>query len=278
MSVDDKPHDHLDRTLTDSREIPTATLSSLLGAGYKVLDHITDHSPSLEPLDTKDTDSMDTALNTSSSPADLAQPDYRDRVKRRNPEKQRVSDTLGAQTGYAALLSLMGRDLTDPAVVETPARAVKAMLEIAQPIDTTAEAILSKRFESSDTAPVFVGPVPFVSLCEHHLLPFIGRAWVAYQPDGAHVVGLSKLARLVKYHAKRPQIQEGMTQGIVTDLMTYAPAQGAFVFIEGQHSCMSLRGVNVQGSDMITYKGLGSMGEGTALFDQMLNLVAYSRR
>lgn len=179
-----------------------------------------------------------------------------------------------AKEGVHALLALLGRDsLTDEAVKETPARFVKAMREIAEPDTSTSPAeILSKQFDSDSTAPVFVGPVSFTSLCEHHLLPFTGRAWLAYQPDGSKVVGLSKLGRLVRYYAKRPQIQEGLTSNLLDALMEHAPAQGAFVYIEGEHTCMSLRGIKVEGSRMITVQGAGTMEPGSALYSDMLSL------
>lgn len=174
-------------------------------------------------------------------------------------------DRRAVVSGYEALLRLMGRDpLTDPAVIETPARAVKAMLEVAGPTEeTSAEVLLSKRFSSPGAMPVFVGPVHFTSMCEHHLLPFTGRAWVAYAPEGDEVVGLSKLARLVRLVAHRPQIQEGMTRDIVTALMDHAPAAGAWCLIEGEHSCMTLRGVLADEARMVTSWGLGTMSEGT---------------
>lgn len=108
---------------------------------------------------------------------------------------------------------------------------------------------------------VVVGPIRFGSLCEHHLLPFTGDAWVGYLPGrSGRVVGLSKLARLVEAHALRLQVQERMTQNIAQDIMKHLEADGSGVRIESQHSCMSCRGVKKEAA-MRTQTLLGSFRE-----------------
>ena len=100
--------------------------------------------------------------------------------------------------------------------------------------------------------PVQVGPIPFVSLCEHHLLPFTGHAWVTYLPHQGRVVGLSKLPRTVAHYAHRPQVQERLTAQIADSLVEHLDPDGVGVVINGLHSCMALRGSRTVGAVMTT--------------------------
>ncbi len=99
---------------------------------------------------------------------------------------------------------------------------------------------------------VLVRDIPFYSMCEHHLLPFIGRAHVAYLPDGKRLCGLSKLARIVEVHAKRLQLQERLTVQIADSLVKALKPKGVFVIIEAEHLCMTMRGVRAPGSRTVT--------------------------
>ena len=162
-------------------------------------------------------------------------------------------DELDALQGVRALLRLMGEDPDREGLIETPARVVKAYREMAdRPGDPAV--LLAKTFGDVDYQPdqmIAVGPVEFTSMCEHHLLPFTGRAWVAYIPR-AEVVGLSKLGRIVDHYARRPQVQERLTSQIADALMAHLDPLGAGVVIEAGHSCMALRGVRKTGSLMTT--------------------------
>lgn len=174
-------------------------------------------------------------------------------------------DTLGddtrlvleeqAKDGVRALLTLMGRDPDDPGVLDTPARVVKAYRELAaSPGDPAV--LLSRIFNDVDYPTdemIAVGPIPFTSLCEHHLLPFTGHAWVAYLPgEIGTVVGLSKLARLVDHYAMRPQVQERLTTQIADALEEHLTPRGAGCIVTASHTCMSLRGVKKLGAEMVT--------------------------
>ena len=163
-----------------------------------------------------------------------------------------AEDIATAVDGIAALLRVLGR--TDEGVTGTPARFVRALLEIGS-TNTDPATILSTTFGGVDYPSdqmIAVGPIPFVSLCEHHLLPFPGTAWVGYVPDGGRIVGLSKIPRLVDHYAARPQVQERLTTHIADALMHHLNPAGAAVVMRATHGCMAHRGVRKPGASMIT--------------------------
>jgi GTP cyclohydrolase IA len=159
-----------------------------------------------------------------------------------------------AEDGVRALIALMGDDPERPGVLNTPARVVQAYLELAGRPGDPAE-LLGTVFDDVDYPTdemIAVGPIEFVSICEHHLLPFNGHAWVGYVPGGAGVVGLSKLARLVDHYARRPQVQERLTTQIAQALVEHLEPQGAGCVVRSSHACMALRGARKPGSVMVT--------------------------
>lgn len=160
-----------------------------------------------------------------------------------------AADVDTATNGIRALLRLMGEDPDRPGLVNTPQRVVRAYLEMAsRPNDPEHDlAVVFADVEHPGT-PVTVGPIPFVSLCEHHLLPFTGTAWVAYVPRARRVVGLSKLPRTVAHYAGRPQVQERLTAQIADALVQYVNPLGCAVLVQGEHSCMRLRGAKTEGA------------------------------
>jgi GTP cyclohydrolase I len=169
-------------------------------------------------------------------------------------------DVAQALVGVEALLRLMGEDPERPGLRGTPLRVVKAYLEMAaRPGDPGHDlAVVFADIEHPDT-PVVVGPIPFVSLCEHHLLPFTGEAWVSYVPSLGRVVGLSKLPRTVRHFAARPQVQERLTQQIADALSEHLDPAGVGVVVRGDHSCMSLRGSKATGARMETSELRGAL-------------------
>lgn len=163
-----------------------------------------------------------------------------------------TTDAQAALQGVRALLRVIGQDPDAEGLRDTPARVLRAYLEMCTP-DSDPATILSRTFEIGPVdSVVVVGPVAFVSVCEHHLLPFTGKAWVAYKPEGKTVVGLSKLPRLVQHFARRPQVQERLTEQITEALDTHLDTAGAACVIRAEHTCMSLRGVRAQGAEMTT--------------------------
>lgn len=171
-----------------------------------------------------------------------------------------TSDVTAALDGIRALLRLMGEDPDRPGLVGTPARVVRAYLEMAaRPGNPGHDLAVVFADIDHTTTPVVVGPVPFVSLCEHHLLPFTGEAWVAYVPSAGRVVGLSKLPRTVRHYAARPQVQERLTQQIAEAIDTHLQPAGVGVLVRGDHTCMSLRGTRTHGARMTTTNLRGTL-------------------
>lgn len=136
-------------------------------------------------------------------------------------------------------------------IAGTPRRWVDAFLEMTAGYTTNAAEFLAVRFPHTGRDMVALTGIPFVSLCEHHLLPFTGTAAVAYLPDGNAVVGLSKLARVVDVYAKRLQLQERLGAQIADAIFAVYPL-GCAVVIRAQHSCMACRGVSKPGATMVT--------------------------
>lgn len=181
-----------------------------------------------------------------------------------------TDDTTAALLGIRALLRLMGEDADRPGLVNTPARVVKAYLEMAsRPGDPGTDLAVTFADVDHPGTPVTVGPIPFVSLCEHHLLPFTGTAWVSYVPNRGRVVGLSKLPRTVAHFAGRPQVQERLTAQIADALEEHVAPVGVGVLVRGHHSCMTLRGAKTSGA-METYDLRGALAQDPLLRTEFL--------
>jgi GTP cyclohydrolase I len=195
-----------------------------------------------------------------------------DAIRARNAKELSTGAAYGiAEEGVRALLVLMGEDPTRAGLRDTPKRVVKAYLEMADRPGAVAD-LLSRQFEDGpkDGEMVTVRDVEFVSICEHHLLPFTGRATIAYIPAGARVVGLSKLPRLLHHYARRPQVQERLTGQITAALDDHLDTNGSACHIEATHSCMSLRGVRAQGAAMVTTSLTGRFLENDATRNEFL--------
>ena len=158
---------------------------------------------------------------------------------------------------------------------KTPARVIKAYEAMLSGYEEDPETILAARFRAEDDQMVMLRGVPFSSLCEHHLLPFIGTAHVGYIPAGGSVVGVSKLARLVNCYAKRLQIQERLTHQIAGALQTHLKPSGVGVVLSAVHTCMCARGVRSKG-EFITSAMFGALRDSTparAEFFQLAGVV-----
>ena len=149
---------------------------------------------------------------------------------------------------WASIIEAIGEDLSRPGLLDTPKRAASAFEFLTRGYSQSVEDVVNEAlFPSESSEMVIVQDVELYSLCEHHLLPFIGKCHVAYIPTGK-VLGLSKVARLVNVFARRLQIQEQLTTQIAETIMTVTNAEGVGVIIEAQHMCMQIRGVQKQNS------------------------------
>ncbi len=163
-----------------------------------------------------------------------------------------------AEAAVRTLLRWAGDNPDREGLLETPRRVVKAYEEFFRGYAESPDEVLSRVFEEVEgyNDLVLVRDIPFTSHCEHHVVPFIGRAHIAYYPTGG-VVGLSKLARLVDVFAKRLQTQEAMTAQIAEAIETHLDPRGVAVLVEAEHMCMSMRGVLKQGSSTVTVQFSG---------------------
>lgn len=161
------------------------------------------------------------------------------------------------QQSYANLISAIGEDLERPGLIDTPVRAAKAFSFLTQGYELSLDEVTNNAvFPSTNREMVLVKGIEFYSLCEHHLLPFMGQAHVAYLPNG-HVLGLSKFARIVDMYSRRLQIQENLTQQIAQAVMDATGARGAAVVMDAAHMCMMMRGVQKQHSSTRSVSMLG---------------------
>jgi len=183
-----------------------------------------------------------------------------------------------AKQGVRELLLVMGEDPEREGLIDTPARVVKAMREMTGGYDEDVAKILSVTFDSGQYDQVIVvAGISFISMCEHHLLPFSGRAAVAYLPgkgtEGYRVVGLSKIPRVVEAYARRLQLQERMTTQIADALAEHLNPRGVAVVIEAEHSCMVCRGVRKPGAKMGTSEMRGTFRERAEARAEVMQLI-----
>ena len=174
--------------------------------------------------------------------------------------------------GVRLILEGVGEDVEREGLLETPDRVARMYEEIFAGMYQDAAEPLSKRFHVAGNEMVLEKDIVFYSTCEHHLMPFFGKAHVAYIPKG-EVVGLSKIARTVEVFAKRPQLQEQLTAQIADAINEQLHPMGVMVMLEAEHTCMTMRGVKTPGSKTVSYVTRGIFAEDTALQDRFFQLV-----
>ena len=174
--------------------------------------------------------------------------------------------------GVRLILEGVGEDVEREGLLETPDRVARMYEEIFAGMYQDAAEPLSKRFHVAGNEMVLEKDIVFYSTCEHHLMPFFGKAHVAYIPKG-EVVGLSKIARTVEVFAKRPQLQEQLTAQIADAINEQLHPMGVMVMLEAEHTCMTMRGVKKPGSKTVSYATRGIFAELTALQDRFFQLV-----
>jgi len=174
---------------------------------------------------------------------------------------------------YKQLLVEIGEDIDREGLKETPKRAASAMTFLTKGYRENLNDIINDALFVSDMSEmVIVKDIEMYSMCEHHLLPFLGTCHVGYLPNG-HVLGLSKIARIVDYFARRLQIQERLTSEIAHCIQSITHARGVAVVVEAKHLCMMMRGVEKQNSTMTTSVMLGDMKDSPISRNEFLNLI-----
>ena len=198
--------------------------------------------------------------------------DIEERFTRENNRLlERDLDTIA--NAYRELLQSIGEDVNREGLQRTPDRAARALEFLTQGYRQNLDEIINGAvFKSSASEIILVKDIELYSLCEHHLLPFIGRAHVAYLPNGK-VIGLSKVARIVDAFARRLQIQENLTTQIAESLMSCLQPSGVAVVVEAKHLCMMMRGVEKQNSVMKTSCLLGTFKDDARTRSEFLSLL-----
>lgn len=177
------------------------------------------------------------------------------------------------QSAVRNILEAIGEDPEREGLRDTPYRYAKMCEEIFSGINQEPDKHLEVCFSEQHEEMVLVKDIPLYSFCEHHLLPFYGKAHVAYIPRKGKVTGLSKLARVVEVYARRPQLQERLTSQIADSIMKHLKPLGVIVVIEAEHMCMTIRGVNKPGSKTITSAVRGNFRSNEATRVEALSLI-----
>ena len=178
------------------------------------------------------------------------------------------------ENAFKTIIKACGEDVNRPGLLDTPKRAAKAMSFLTQGYSQDLDTVINNAMFPSDSREmVIVKDIELYSMCEHHLLPFIGKAHVAYIPNGK-VLGLSKVARIVDMFARRFQIQEQLTTEIAETIRNVTGAEGVGVVIEAQHMCMMMRGVEKQNSRMKTSSMLGTFRSNQSTRAEFLTLLS----
>lgn len=176
-----------------------------------------------------------------------------------------------------AILEELGEDPDREGLLKTPGRVARALRELTKGYQQDPEAIINGALFTEDYSEMIVmKDVDFYSMCEHHMLPFFGKAHIAYLPKGK-IVGISKLARLVDVYARRLQVQERMTTQIASLLMEKLTPEGVAVVVEAEHLCMRMRGVEKQNSYVLTSAMFGVFREKQETRDEFMNLIGHRR-
>ncbi len=183
-------------------------------------------------------------------------------------------DKPAIERAVRTILAAVGEDPKRSGLLDTPARVARMYAEMFEGLQLDPARHLDTTFPEDYDEIVLVRDIPFTSMCEHHLLPFTGVVHVAYLPNG-RVVGLSKLARVVEEVARRPQVQERMTQTVADMLEDKLATKGAAVVIESEHSCMALRGVRKAGTLTVTSSLRGIFRTSQASRAEVLSLIKH---
>ena len=188
-----------------------------------------------------------------------------------------MSEVNRAQIEEAVRLifEAIGEDPNREGLLDTPKRVAKMYEEVFSGLNEDPKQHFETIFSEDHEELVLVKDIPFYSMCEHHLVPFFGKAHVAYIPQNGRVTGLSKLARAVEAVAKRPQLQERITSTIAESMMEKLEPRGVMVVVEAEHMCMTMRGVKKPGSKTVTTAVRGVLADDAVARAEVLSLIKY---
>ncbi|WP_420834849.1 GTP cyclohydrolase I FolE [Salsuginibacillus kocurii] len=171
------------------------------------------------------------------------------------------------------ILEGVGEDPDREGLLDTPKRVAKMYEEVFSGLNEDPEEHLNTVFGEDHEELVLVKDIPFYSMCEHHLVPFFGKAHVGYIPKGGHVTGLSKLARTVETVTRRPQLQERITSTIANTLVDILHPHGVMIVVEAEHMCMTMRGIKKPGAMTVTSAVRGTFESDAAARSEVLSLI-----
>jgi GTP cyclohydrolase I len=193
-----------------------------------------------------------------------------------DPAQRQSFDQQKIENAIREIIIAIGEDPDRDGLQDTPARVARAFKEMFSGLYQRPEEVLATTFDLNHNELVIVKNIDIFSVCEHHLLPFVGKASVGYIPNNnGQITGLSKLARLIDVYAKRPQVQERLTSQVADALMRILKPQGVIVVIECEHFCMSMRGVSKPGSKTTTSVVRGNLQD-PALRHEALTLISHN--
>ncbi|MGD1075115.1 MAG: GTP cyclohydrolase I FolE [Thermodesulfovibrionales bacterium] len=182
-------------------------------------------------------------------------------------------DARKIQTGIRLIIEGIGENPERPGVRRTPKRVFELYKEIFSGLGESPEDILTPMEGEKHDEMVLLKDIHFYSVCEHHLLPFIGKAHIAYIPDSGRIVGISSLARALEVFAKRPQVQERLTTQLADLLMKKLKPKGCMVILDAEHLCISMRGIKKPGSRVVTSAVRGIFRTKQSTREEMLSLI-----
>jgi GTP cyclohydrolase IA len=183
-------------------------------------------------------------------------------------------DQERAERAVRELLIAVGEDPDREGLRDTPARVARAYKELLSGMRMSAEDVLTTTFDLGHDEMILVKDIELWSMCEHHLVPFTGKAHIGYIPnENGRITGLSKLARLVDLYAKRPQVQERLTTQVADAMMSILEARGAIVVIEAEHLCMTMRGVRKPGAKTVTSAVRGDFRDSASTRAEAMSLI-----
>jgi GTP cyclohydrolase IA len=187
-------------------------------------------------------------------------------------------DTKKIEKGVKLIIEGIGEDPNRPGLKSTPSRVAEMFVEIFSGIAMDTGKLIQPMVGESHDEMVMIRDIPFFSVCEHHLLPFFGKAHIAYIPGAGKIVGISSLAKALEVFAKRPQVQERLTAQFIDLIVERLRPKGAMVVIDAEHLCMSMRGVKKPGARVVTSAVRGSFRSKESTRMEMLELLTKQER